>query len=587
MVRYVEWKTGRGFSQGSNHERCLKRVNTTTITVKANIRTWEYKQCKAFLQYSRTEEQFVSSSEVTETERIPIRMRRATKVIQDPIHGTIELDPVYMTIIDTPEFQRLRDIKKLGTVNFVYPGSVHTRFEHSIGTCYLALKLVRYLKENYQNTLGITKEEELCVGLAALCLDLGRGPFSNEEKIIPALKITGHDEFTHTLASVKIFDLMVKKYKLQEVFKTYGYQMMDIEFHLVKEMIYGPLQFGNEYLKADSYQATSPYRYFLYEIVSNRRNGIDASEWDGLARDSYHLGIVHGNSMHERFIKFARVLQVPSKTEQRKQICFRDKEAPSACEMLRARYRQRGLTTFHSVKIGIDIMIADAIVAAAPYLKRRKENGEAVGMSEILKDMDAYMTLDDTIYTEILKSHDDDKLMEARLILQRIQKRELYKLVCKVEFPANLTKQDIRQEDIITSHANDGSLKEDDLRLMIVNMDYGVGDKNPFDDMLFYSKDDAAPRYALPDEISHLIPKTFQERRLFVYVTDYNKNDIATRCVEEWARESGLIKPPQPQIPGTLQYTGSEDQVPLQTGIKRQVEESYDDETISKIGKFD
>ncbi|XP_070560332.1 deoxynucleoside triphosphate triphosphohydrolase SAMHD1-like [Ptychodera flava] len=99
---------------------------------------------------------------------------REPKVFQDPIHGTVELDPVYMVIIDKPEFQRLREIKQLGTVSFVYPGAVHTRFEHSIGTCYLALRMVRHLKEKYQESLGITKEEELCIGLAALCHDLGK-----------------------------------------------------------------------------------------------------------------------------------------------------------------------------------------------------------------------------------------------------------------------------------------------------------------------------------------------------------------------------------------------------------------------------
>ncbi|XP_070560518.1 uncharacterized protein [Ptychodera flava] len=569
----------------------LKKLNTTTVIVKASIRTWEYRQCKALLQYRRTEEQFVSSSQVTEPERIPLRMRRATKVIQDPIHGTIEMDPVYMTIIDTPEFQRLRNIKKLGTVNFVYPGSVHTRFEHSIGRCFLALKLVRHLKDNYQNTLGITKEEGLCVGLAALCLDLGHGPFSSlfEDRIIPALQPTGYEEFTYTLASVKIFDLMVKKYKLQEVFKTYGYQMMDNEFHLVKEMIYGPLEFGNTYVKADSYQATSPYRYFLYEIVSNRRNGIDASEWDGLARDSYHLGIVHGNSMHERFIKFAGVLQVQSKTEQRKQICFRDKEASSACEMLLARFRQRSLTTFHPVKIAIDIMITDAFVAAAPHLQLRRENGEAVGMTEILNDMDVYMTLDDSMYYEILKSYADESLLEARSILERIGKRDIYKLVFKVEFPTDVSEKDIRKEDIIASKANDGSLEEDDLRITIISMDYGIGDKNPIDNMLFYSKENPVPRHALPEEMSHQMPKTFQERRLFVYVTDYRKKDVASRAVDEWARKIGLIKQTQSMISGTFlrSKVSDGDPIPSQSGIKRQVEETSGDETVIKLGKFD
>ena len=35
-------------------------------------------------------------------------------VINDPIHGHIELHPLLLRIIDTPQFQRLRDIKQLG-----------------------------------------------------------------------------------------------------------------------------------------------------------------------------------------------------------------------------------------------------------------------------------------------------------------------------------------------------------------------------------------------------------------------------------------------------------------------------------------
>lgn len=55
------------------------------------------------------------------------------QIFNDPIHGHIEIHPLCVKIIDTPQFQRLRSIKQLGGTYFVYPGASHNRFEHSIG----------------------------------------------------------------------------------------------------------------------------------------------------------------------------------------------------------------------------------------------------------------------------------------------------------------------------------------------------------------------------------------------------------------------------------------------------------------------
>uniref|UniRef100_A0A3P9DN11 Uncharacterized LOC112436673 n=1 Tax=Maylandia zebra TaxID=106582 RepID=A0A3P9DN11_9CICH len=68
------------------------------------------------------------------------------KVFNDPIHGHIELHPLLVKIIDTPQFQRLRNIKQLGGIYFVYPGASHNRFEHSIGVAHLAGELAKALK---------------------------------------------------------------------------------------------------------------------------------------------------------------------------------------------------------------------------------------------------------------------------------------------------------------------------------------------------------------------------------------------------------------------------------------------------------
>tara|TARA_B100000575_G_C23120684_1_gene648486 strand:+ start:653 stop:850 length:198 start_codon:yes stop_codon:yes gene_type:complete len=63
--------------------------------------------------------------------------------IYDIIHGNIVIEPLAKRIIDTEEFQRLRNIKQLGCCNFVFPGSVHTRFEHSIGVYHIPNKYIR------------------------------------------------------------------------------------------------------------------------------------------------------------------------------------------------------------------------------------------------------------------------------------------------------------------------------------------------------------------------------------------------------------------------------------------------------------
>lgn len=76
-------------------------------------------------------------------------------------------------LMDTREFQRLRGVRQLGTANFVYPGAVHTRFDHSLGTCWLTTRLL--------NTLApkMTKTERLAVLAAALLHDVTHVPFGH------------------------------------------------------------------------------------------------------------------------------------------------------------------------------------------------------------------------------------------------------------------------------------------------------------------------------------------------------------------------------------------------------------------------
>jgi hypothetical protein len=80
----------------------------------------------------------------------------------DPVHGNIAMDGLCLRIIDTKEFQRLRELKQLGTCDFVFHGATHSRFSHSIGVAHIAEQVVRTLMRN-QPYLGITEEDVLCV----------------------------------------------------------------------------------------------------------------------------------------------------------------------------------------------------------------------------------------------------------------------------------------------------------------------------------------------------------------------------------------------------------------------------------------
>jgi len=63
--------------------------------------------------------------------------------IKDPIYGYIRITESEKNIIDTQPVQRMRRIKQLAGAEYVYPAANHTRFEHMLGTMYLARVLAK------------------------------------------------------------------------------------------------------------------------------------------------------------------------------------------------------------------------------------------------------------------------------------------------------------------------------------------------------------------------------------------------------------------------------------------------------------
>lgn len=53
--------------------------------------------------------------------------------IRCPVHGFIPFSDWEREVINHRAFQRLRRIRQLAWTDYVYPGAMHTRFEHSLG----------------------------------------------------------------------------------------------------------------------------------------------------------------------------------------------------------------------------------------------------------------------------------------------------------------------------------------------------------------------------------------------------------------------------------------------------------------------
>ena len=94
-----------------------------------------------------------------------------TVQVRDPVHNFIKLREKEVKLIGTPIFQRLRGIRQLALADLVYPGALHTRFDHSLGVCHVAGMLAEQL--------ALSDDEIELIRLAALLHDLGHGPFSH------------------------------------------------------------------------------------------------------------------------------------------------------------------------------------------------------------------------------------------------------------------------------------------------------------------------------------------------------------------------------------------------------------------------
>ncbi|XP_024031396.1 deoxynucleoside triphosphate triphosphohydrolase SAMHD1 homolog isoform X1 [Morus notabilis] len=409
---------------------------------------------------------------------------RFSKHVHDNVHGNIFLDPLSLKFIDTEQFQRLRDLKQLGVSHMVYPGAVHTRFEHSLGVYFLSGEAVQRLK-NYQGMeLDIDHFDIQTVKLAGLLHDVGHGPFSHlfERDFLPQVCI-GSD-WSHEQMSVKMVDHIVDEHSI------------DVDSEMikrVKEMVLASSEFKQP--------QASREKKFLYDIVANGRNGIDVDKFDYIVRDCRACGL-GCNFESQRLLETMRVLD--------DEICYRAKEYLTIHKLFATRADLYRTVYMHPKVKAIELMVVDALVQANSYLE----------ISSHIDDPSEYWKLDDTIIKTI-ETAPDQELKEARDLILRIRRRNLYQFVNEYAVPKDRLEnfKNVTAQDIVCSQKNGGViLREEDVAVTNVKIDLTRGRNNPLESIHFFKDYESDEKFCIPDErISHLLPTSYQDMIVRVY----------------------------------------------------------------------
>lgn len=309
--------------------------------------------------------------------------------VRDPIHGFISRSELEQEVIDAPAFQRLRLIRQLAMASLVYPGAVHTRFDHSIGAMHVAGRIAK--------SVELDDEQVKLVRLAALLHDIGHGPFSHVSEPVleafakkrdPSGKKQIHEELTGLIISKD---------------KAISRLLSDRD----RERIIGILSgtFGDSVMK---------------DIVSGP---LDADKQDYLLRDSYFCGVKYGLFDQDRLSECLR----KHEDSDDKYLAITQDGVHVLEQFVLAKYYMTTQVYRHKIRLITDGMIQRALVL-----------GIVEDKIDWLRDLYSYDDSPD--YIEEYKGWTDDKLVHEVLsrrtrdgfmkeLFQRLRLRNLHKRI--------------------------------------------------------------------------------------------------------------------------------------------------------------
>ncbi len=290
------------------------------------------------------------------------------KIIQDPIWGPIEVKPEFLQIIDTKEFQRLHWIAQLGLCHMVFPGATHTRFQHSLGTMYIAEKMGEKLNSKHMSELKA----------AALLHDIGHFPFSHSFESFFKEKYG----ISHESVSIDIISGREGSGQIKEIMEKH---------HIDPDTVVSILAKSGEFPLEE-------------RIVSGP---IDSDEIDYLARDSYFTGV---NLLPFDFRRIVSVLMTDGES-----IFIEQKGIPAIESLLISRFLMYKSVYFHKTVRIIQKMVSRAV--DMEYPEKRTSSMKDIQFLDLLergKGGDIIRSVERRDLAKLIAQHEISKESEEK-----------------------------------------------------------------------------------------------------------------------------------------------------------------------------
>jgi len=289
------------------------------------------------------------------------------KAIQDPVHGAILLEPWELDIISGWEMLRLRYVKQLGPAHIVYPGATHTRFEHCLGTNFLAQKCIRVV--NYCEDI----EHPHFVPLSQLLNDY-------HEKVFRAAALlhdVGHPPTSHTiefaleswvgLSHTDLGMFLVLHTDLSDVLEENGIEPASV-------------------VDVFKRRSNDPIMKLLSEFIDSP---LDIDKTDYLIRDAHFSGVELGIFPAERVLLTNRVVR-DKKGEFHRAFMLKALHSLEALILSRS-WMFSDLYLHHAVRV------AEALTSKATYFRLKEEKlskNECIGFFTRMTDGDLFRWLE-------------------------------------------------------------------------------------------------------------------------------------------------------------------------------------------------